>query len=354
MLTEKKIKEYARTCGADIVGITSTERLKELPKEMNPQYIFPEAKSIIVLGYRIFRGVFRGIEEGTWFASYNLMGYNGIRWVFQPVTMWNFTKIFENEGYEAIPVVDNFPWSNIDNLSPDLIGQDFINVNKTAYGEKEKYQGKWSRAVDPSKPAPDIFIPFKLLAYAAGLGTIGHSGMFLTPEFGPRQMFSCVITDMPLKEDPLYEEQLCDNCMLCVKDCPVGAISSKEKVSINVAGKKVEWAKVDFAKCSVSFHGGAKEYNPFMVTKEDEKGFSRQPYTESMKYKMSPVNFDGRAIEGMRGCQMACFMHLESQNKLKNTFKQPFRRKPAWVLTQERQMSVDLPSQNIKKMTVDE
>ncbi|MCK9266936.1 hypothetical protein M0P98_08745 [bacterium] len=352
MLTEKEIKEHAKLCGADIVGITSTERLKDLPKEMNPLYIFPEAKSVIVLGYRIFRGVFRGIEEGTWFASYNLMGYNGIRWVFQPVTMWNFTKILEDQGYEAIPVVDNFPWSNIDNLQPDMIGQDFINVNKTAYGNMDKYAGKWSRPVSPSKPAPDIFIPFKLLAYAAGLGNIGYSGMFLTPEFGPRQMFSCVITDMPLKEDPLYEEPLCDNCMLCVKECPGKAISEKEKVAAIVAGKKLEWAKVDFKKCSIAFHGGTKEFNPFMVTKEDEEGFNKKPYTESMKYKLEPTNFDGRGIEGMRGCQMACFMHLESQGKLTNKFKKPFRRKPAWVLKEERQSSTDKYIEN--RMKVDE
>jgi len=353
MSTEKKLKEHARLCGADIVGITSTERLKDLPGQMNPLSVFPEAKSVIVLGYRIFRGCFRGIEEGTWWASYNLMGYNGIRWVFQPVTMWNFTKLIEDAGYEAVPIVDNFPWSNLDNLQQDLIGQDFINVNMTAYGSRNKYRGKWSKAVSPLKPAPDVFMPFKLLAYAAGLGSIGYSGMFLTPEFGPRQKFSCIITDMPLKEDPLCEKELCDNCMLCVKECPAGAISGKKKVSIKVAGRQLEWGKVDFKKCSVSFHGGTKEYNPFMVSKEDEKGFNRQPYTKTLNYKLSPINFDGRGVEGMRGCQMACFMHLESQNKLTNKFKRPFRRKPAWILKGERK-STGPSKPAAKKIKIDE
>jgi len=332
MLTEKRIKEHAIACGADIVGITSTQRLKDLPKEMNPFSIFPEAKSIIVLGYRIFRGCYRGIEEGTWWTAYNLMGYNGIRWVFQPVTMWTFTKIFEDEGYEAIPVVDNFPWSNLDNLAPDAMGSDFINVNPTMYGNMKKYKGTWSKPVSPGKPAPDVFLPFKALAYAAGLGEIGYSGSFLTPEFGPRQKFSCIITDMELEPDPLYKGKLCDNCMLCVKECPSGAISAKKKVSLTVAGRKLEWAEVDFKKCSVSFYGGDKEYNPFMVSKEDEKGFTKQPYTESMKYKLPPTQWDGRGIGGGRGCQMACFMHLEEQGKLTNRFKNEFRRKKPWTM----------------------
>jgi len=332
MLTSNEVKEYAKKCGADIVGIASMDRFEGLPKEMDPRQIFPEARSMVVLGFRIFRGCFRGIEEGTWFAAYTIMGYNGIRWVFQPVTMWNFVKMIEDEGFEAVPVVNNFPWSNIDNLDPDFIGQDFINVNRTMYGEIEKWGKKWSKPVSDGKPAPDVFIPMKICAFAAGLGEIGYSGMFLTPEFGPRQMFSCIITDAQLEPDPLFSGKLCDNCMLCVKECPAHAISEKEKVKINVAGKNLEWAKLDFKKCSVSFHGGTKEFNPFMVTKEDEEGFTQQPYTKSMSYKLYPHLFDGRGIEGMRGCQMACFIHLEEMGKLKNVFKRPFRTKKPWKI----------------------
>ncbi len=350
MIRAKEVKEYAKQCGADIVGITSMDRFEGLPKEMDPRQIFPEAKSMIVLGFRIFRGVFRGIEEGTWFGTYSVMGYNGIRWVFQPVTMWQFTKIIENEGHEAIPIVDNFPWSNIDNLNPDFIGQDFINVNRTMYGEPEKWAKKWSKPVLQDKPAPDIFVPMKICAYCAGLGEIGYSGMFLTPEFGPRQMFSCVITDLELEPDPVFAGGLCDRCMLCVKECPAHAISEKEKVKINVGGKDLEWAKLDFKKCSVSFFGGAKEFNPFMVTEEDEKGFTQQPYTKSMNYKLDPHMWDGRGVEGMRGCQIACFIHLEEQKKLKNIFKRPFRTKEPWKIKrkltkesfkQERKLKID-------------
>ena len=329
MIEAKEVKEYARKCGADIVGISSMDRFEGTPKQMDPRFIFPDAKSMIVLGFRIFRGVFRGIEEGTFFAPYSIMGYEGTRWIFQPIVLWNFTKLLENEGYEAVPVPNNFPWSNIDNLDPDHIGQDFIDVNPSRIGNID---GNWSKAVSPEKPAPDIFFQLKLAAFCAGLGEVGYSGMFLTPEFGPRQMFAAILTDAPLEPDPLFDERLCDDCMACVKECPAGAISKTEKTRVAIAGRDLEWAKLNFKTCSVAIHGGDREHNPFMISAEDEKGFTQQPYTKSMCYKLKPHLWYGREIGGMRGCQIACMIHLEEQGKIKNSFKKPFRTTKPWRL----------------------
>ena len=125
MLTAKKVKEYAKRCGADIVGIASMDRFEGAPKQFDPRYIFPDAKSMVVMGFRIFRGCLRGIEEGTFFVAYAGMGYAGINWVYQPVVLWNFCKMLEDEGYEAVPVPNNFPWSSADaggQLSRHLVG----------------------------------------------------------------------------------------------------------------------------------------------------------------------------------------------------------------------------------------
>jgi len=321
MMTSETVKEHAKKCGADLVGITSMDRFEGLPPRMDPRAIFPEAASMIVMGFRIFRGVFRGIQEGTFFTSYSLMGYNGTRWVFQPVTLWNFAKLLEDAGHECIPIPDNFPWSNIDDLDPDELGQGFIDVNPSNFG---KADGNWSRPVAPGRPAPDVFFQLRIAAFCAGLGEIGYSGMFLTPEFGPRQMFAAVLTDAELTPDPLFEGEICDRCMECVKECPGRAISATETTRITVAGRELEWGRLDFAECSVAFHGGATEYNPFSVSAEDEEGFAKQPYTASKGYKVGPVLWHGRGLGGMRGCQMACMSHLESQGKVANKFKQPF------------------------------
>lgn len=65
MLTSKMIKEAALAAGADKCGISPMSRFDSAPPEMNPQLLFPEAKSCIGFVFRIPRGVQRGIEEGT-------------------------------------------------------------------------------------------------------------------------------------------------------------------------------------------------------------------------------------------------------------------------------------------------
>ena len=69
-LTSAMVKEQAKALGADLCGIASMDRFEGAPKQADPRYIFPKAKSCIVLAFRIPRGYFRGIEEGTYFGAY--------------------------------------------------------------------------------------------------------------------------------------------------------------------------------------------------------------------------------------------------------------------------------------------
>ena len=60
MLTSKMIKDAALAAGADLCGIAPISRLKGAPKEMNPAYLFPEAKSVIALeSPEVFREVLK-------------------------------------------------------------------------------------------------------------------------------------------------------------------------------------------------------------------------------------------------------------------------------------------------------
>ena len=47
-------------------------RFEGAPVEMDPRYLFPEAKSCIGFAFRIPRGYFRGIEEGTFYGCFAL------------------------------------------------------------------------------------------------------------------------------------------------------------------------------------------------------------------------------------------------------------------------------------------
>jgi len=319
VVTSEQVKAYAKECGADIVGIASMDRFEGAPKQMDPRYIFPDAKAMIVMGFRILRGTLRGIEEGTFFVSYASMGYAAINFVHQPVVLWDFCKLLEDKGYEAVPIPNNFPWTNTDSSgqNPELTGQ----LRET-----------WSRPVSPDRPAPDVFIHMRIAAFCAGLGEIGYSKMFLSPQFGPRQRLAAVITDAPLEPDPLYDgPQLCDRCMLCAEECTGQAISTTNTVKVTVAGRDLEWGEIDYHKCSRYFCGASRQYNPFMTCPEDEEGFA-QPVSQGQRYKVPPTYVYGRALEGARGCIRACMMHLDEQEKLENKFKAPFRIRKPWRL----------------------
>ena len=101
MLTSQKIKELALAAGADACGIAPMSRFNGAPKEMNPQFLFPEAKSCIGFVFRIPRGVQRGIEEGTQFYQYPSIAYGGINEIIAPSVLYTVGKLIEDEGYEA-------------------------------------------------------------------------------------------------------------------------------------------------------------------------------------------------------------------------------------------------------------
>lgn len=326
MLTSEAVKEYAKQCGADIVGIGDLSRFEGAPLQSDPRYIFPEATTIIGLAFRVHRGLYRGIEEGTWFAGLPSMGYANINDVYAPIALREVGDLLEDHGYEAC----------------------IYQNTAVRYG-----CGK-GKPVKEGLPRPDVFLHFRIAAYICGMGEIGYSKIFLTPEFGPRQRFAFIITDAPLDPDPIYEgPELCDRCMLCVKDCPAGAIGREESVKVNIAGHEVEWGKLDVERCSAVFQAGAPQYSPFMpddIAEGMEKLISMPPgpeRDEAMKQyggawslgRRMPYSQAGwesyhhpGAICGARGCQRACFIHLEEQDKLQNRFHRPFRIRKPWKL----------------------
>ncbi|MFO7948470.1 MAG: hypothetical protein R6V19_16830 [Armatimonadota bacterium] len=321
MLKAEDVKEYALKCGADLVGIAPMDRWEGAPKQCDARYIAPDAKSMIAMGFRIPRGSLRGIEEGTFYVSYASMGYAAINHVLQPMVLWPVTGMIEDAGYEAVPIANNFPWTNSDSS-----GQ---NPERTGRHNPDR-----SLPVSPDKPAPDVFPHLRLAAFMAGLGEIGWSKMLLTPTFGPRQRVAIILTDAPLEPDPLYDgPKLCDMCMECARECTGGAIPTDpdDNVEITIAGRTVRWANIDYDICSRYFCGGSPEYNPFMVTEKDKEGF-QQPVSQGQRYKVGPTYDYGRALEGARGCIRACMIHLEEQGKLKNTFDKPFRRRDPWKM----------------------
>ncbi len=309
-VTAAEVKAFAKNAGADLVGIAPMSRWEGAPMQMDPRYIFPQAKSMIVLAFRIARGMLRGIEEGTHFNVYPSMGYAALNQIYGPMVLWNLTRWLEDLGHETMP----FPNQN---------GGEAINP------VTGKFRQNWSLPVEPGKPYPDVLVSHRIAAYLAGLGEIGFSKVFLTPEFGPRQRFALCFTDAELEPDPIFEGKICDRCKLCVKHCAGQALSRDETVNVTLAGHEVEWSRIDPLKCEAGLKGGpGRELDPFI-----------QDYPHFYGY--------GRAIEGACGCIRACMVHLEEKGILKNKFDRPFREKG------RKQWKIDHAARDAEPLTVE-
>jgi len=65
--------------------------------------------------------------------------------------------------------------------------------------------------------------PHKTAATRAGLGWIGKTALFVSPEFGPRVRLATVFTDLTLPPGEPVDDGRCGACRRCVDACPAGA-----------------------------------------------------------------------------------------------------------------------------------
>ena len=68
-------------------------------------------------------------------------------------------------------------------------------------------------------------LPYKTIATKSGLGWIGRSALFVTPEYGSAVVLGAILTDMPLKFGKAITDSQCDECTNCQEACPVDAIN---------------------------------------------------------------------------------------------------------------------------------
>jgi len=168
------------------------------------------------------------------------------------------------------------------------------------------------KPVKKGKPAPNVLIDINDAAVRAGLGEIGYCGIFLTPEFGPRQRFQIILTDAEIEPDPIRKENICDLCKECVKICPLGAIGKKEK-EIEICEKKMIIADIDYEKCKICKNGAI----PDMY------------YKEAKPDRIAAL------------CSRTCLVHLEKEKRISNLFKEEFRKRPVWKIGETGELELD-------------
>lgn len=273
-MTTEAVKTAARKFGADLVGIASIEVLRDLPAEVNPLSIHSRAKCVIVLGRKVLRGSLRGIEQSSEFENtYPQYGLYNLEDNFLAKTTYDLVIWIEKHGFEAVPL-----------FGYETDGQP-VGV-----------------PVAPGKPAPNVILQYRMLAQAAGLGETGLNGLFLTPEYGPRQRFAMLVSDAELEADTPFKPYLCKDCNACVEACPLGALDGSQASSFGLAGHESPVAARDNSLC-LRCQNGAVQTNEGRFSTVD---------------RMAAL------------CNRACVAALEERGILKEKLQQPLRQGAVW------------------------
>ena len=170
----------------------------------------------------------RGIEEGTNFGDYSLFGKNWLEDEFLSIASYDLVRMLEDNGWEACPIFPN----------PSELGPQGVSVGD-------------------GRPEPNVYPDFDYAAVACGLCEISRSGMLLSEQFGSRQRFHMIITDAEIEGTPLLESAVCVGCQKCADVCPLGAISKTETETVDICGKKMTVAKINYDLCRVCKNGAS-------------------------------------------------------------------------------------------------
>ena len=269
------VENAAKKIGIDMIGFASKKRFEGVDPQHNPFSIFPEGKTVIMIGKRICRGSLRGVEEGTNFGDYKLFGKNWLEDEFLALACYDLVSFIEDNGWEACPLFPN----------PSELGPEGVSVAD-------------------GRPAPNVYPDFDYAAVACGLGEIGMNGLFLSPKYGSRQRFHMIITDAEIEESPIFEGSVCDACGKCAEVCPLGAIDMNNVSEIDICGKKMKVADINYDICRDCKNGACPN-------------------------RLAPTAKPDRVAAL---CNRTCICHLEETDALENTFSEAFRKREAWAI----------------------
>lgn len=259
----------AKTAGADLVGVADIGRFEGIDAQHHPASIFPEVRSVIVLGKRVVRGCLRGVEEGTHMQALSVYALNWVPDRFLAETTVAVASFLEDRRYESVPVP-------------------FLPVETPPMGV----------AVAEGRSLPNVTIDFDDAAVRAGLGAMGAMGVLMTPRFGHRQVLQMILTDAELTSDPLSRFDPCGDCEACGSGCPLGAVG--ERRAVEILGRVYRVAAVNKAVCGRCRNGAqANRYHP-----------------AGGPHRMGAA------------CMRACVCAIAG--KLKDPFGMAFRQRPAW------------------------
>ena len=301
----EQIIELAKKQGADLVGFAPADRF--LPED--PIFkIMPETKTVIGLGFRILRGIYRGVYEGSTYYQYTTMGVENMEETIMPMAQLRIAMLLEEMGYTALLQRRHQQIMSERNSTNPEVAYDAVYLGRTA----------------------EVQMDFPEAAVKCGLGEKGFHGALLNEEFGPFIRYCFILTDAKLEGTQEVKPYLCDKCGACRDACPGKAVG--------------EDGKVDPWQCAVYYNGANGTKNPFMppdafgefdnrleiiageakVTPESAKKILDKIYFYPPAQHAYQCSICGRA------CDVACYIHLEEKGVLSRRYKRPFKEREEW------------------------
>lgn len=181
----REVKEFARSIGADLVGIAPVERFEKAPEGFHPRDILSNVESVIVIGKHFPLGALKGNSKGAVTKTYETIFGMLDRCAYE------ISSFLEKWGGQAMPIPADAPYR---------------------YWDADKQEGRGD-------------LSHRHAAVLAGLGSLGKNTLLLTPEFGNRVNLASILTNLSFEADPLLETDLCiPDCDRCIKACPAKAI----------------------------------------------------------------------------------------------------------------------------------
>ena len=198
------IKKLAFDSGFDLCGIAPSRILREheliiknwcssgmngemrylgndIEKRINPGFLVPGAKSVIVTGLNYFTGKKQG-GEGIPIISRYAYGAN-----YHDVINSKLNKILDN----------------IKRLRPESEGRAFVDFSPII-------EKAWARE--------------------AGLGWPGRHSILINDKIGSFFFLGIIVLNIGLDYDEPYSKDHCGTCRLCIDSCPTGAINENRTI----------------------------------------------------------------------------------------------------------------------------
>lgn len=302
-----RIIECAKKYDADVVTFTSASAF---PKDDAIFRIYPEVNTVIALGFRVLRGLYRGVEEGTVYYQYTTMGVENIEETVMPLAMLQVSRVIDEYDYTAIPQRRHqLIMSDSNSTNPEV---DYTDIFRGISAENQ--------------------MDFVKSAEICGIGETGMGGRIINKDYGPFIRWCFILTDATIEPTPGETHNLCDNCGECIKACHGHAIDDD--------GKLDEW------KCAVYYNGANGTKNPFMPPNAFMEFDNRLDIingnadfdAEEAKHILDNIyfyppakHFYRTSICG-RACDRACYIHLEEKGVLGKKFRTKFRVGNDWTL----------------------